>query len=1197
MASALLVILSTLVGVASVTAPASAATACNSVTNGPSRVGNAGGLVHPLRTGSSTCGNTARGADLPTGAAGPYGGNPPLINHGGPVMSTPTVGDQVIVTPIYWVPSGYSFTASYQNVINTYLSDLATDSSHTTNVFASMYQYSGSNGAISYRMTRGTPITDTSAYPAAGCTTDTQTGVYGDNSGYSTCLDQAQIATEVNNIINANGLTRDLGHLYPIFLPKGVETCFAAGYPSNQGCSINANPNQNSSAFCAYHSYFTVGAQVGVYANMPFPVYNSSTGYSCTAESLGGTHTIQQPNSDPDADVETSPLSHEMAEAITDPQLNAWYDASGNENGDDCAYIYGGLSGSNGGFYNQTVNGHHYLTQEEFSNADYVPATSGCIQSIQPVVPTVTSLSSASGPTAGGGSITINGTGFPGATAVHFGSATATFTIVDASKITATVPAGSLGTTDVTVTTGAGTSSTGASDHYTYADQPTVTNVSPSSGAQAGGTSVTITGTNFLSGATVSFGANAGTGVTVNSATSITATSPAGTGTVDVRVTTVGGTSATGAADHFTYSAGPSVSSVSPSAGPTAGGTVVTITGTNFVNGATVSFGGSAGTGVIVNSATSITATSPAGSGTVHVTVTTPGGTSATSGADQFTYDGVPSVTGVSPSAGPTAGGTVVTITGSNFVNGATVSFGGSAGTGVIVNSGTSITATSPAGSGTVDVTVTTPGGTSATSNGDQFTYDAQPAVSGVSPNAGPTAGGTVVTITGSNFTADATVKFGGTLSGSVAFNSSTQLTATAPAGSGTVHVTVSNPGGTSGTSSADQFTYNGVPTVTGVSPSAGPTAGGTVVTITGTNFVNGATVSFGGSPGTSVIVNSATCLSAPSPAGSGTVHVTVTTPGGTSATSGADQFTYDALPTVTGVSPNAGPTAGGTVVTITGTNFLNGATVSFGGSPGTSVTVNSGTSITATSPAGSGTVHVTVTTPGGTSATSGADQFTYDVLPTVTGVSPSAGPTAGGTPVTITGTGFVNGATVSFGGSAATGVTVNSATSISATSPAGSGTVHVRVTTPGGTSATSGSDQFTYDGVPSVTGVSPSAGPTAGGTVVTITGSNFVNGATVSFGGSAGTSVTVNSGTSITATSPSGTGTVHVTVSSPGGTSTTSSSDQFTYDALPVVTGISPSAGPTAGGTVVTITGSNFTADATVKFGSVTSGSVAFNS
>ncbi len=169
------------------------------------------------------------------------------------------------------------------------------------------------------------------------------------------------------------------------------------------------------------------------------------------------------------------------------------------------------------------------------------------------------------------------------------------------------------------------------------APAPTVTGVSPSSGPEAGGTVVTITGTN-LTGGTVDFGPNAATGVTCG-ATSCTATSPAGTGTVDVTVTTAGGTSATSPADQFTYTTttpAPTVTGISPTSGPAAGGTVVTITGTNLTGG-TVDFGPNAATGVTCG-ATSCTATSPAGTGTVDVTVTTAGGTSATSSADQFTY-------------------------------------------------------------------------------------------------------------------------------------------------------------------------------------------------------------------------------------------------------------------------------------------------------------------------------------------------------------------------------------------------------------------------------------------------------------------------------------------------------------------------------------------------------------------------------
>ena len=270
------------------------------------------------------------------------------------------------------------------------------------------------------------------------------------------------------------------------------------------------------------------------------------------------------------------------------------------------------------------------------------------------------------------------------------------------------------------------------------------------------------------------------------------------------------------------------------------------------------------------------------------------------------------------------------------------------------------------------------------------------------------------------------------------------------------------------------------VPTVTGLSPSSGPAAGGTLVTITGTNFTGATAVDFGTIAATNLTVVNDTEITTDSPAGTGVVDVTVTTPGGTSATSKADQFTYVAAPTVTGLSPATGPAAGGTLVTITGTNFTGASVVDFGTNAATDLTVISSSKITADSPAGTGDVDVTVTTPGGTSASSSADQFTYIAAPAVTALSPTTGPAGGGTLVTISGTGFTGASVVDFGTNPATNLTVVSATKITADSPAGSGVVNVTVTTPGGTSATSTADQFTYIAAPAVTARAPPPGQPA---------------------------------------------------------------------------------------------------------------------
>jgi IPT/TIG domain len=253
--------------------------------------------------------------------------------------------------------------------------------------------------------------------------------------------------------------------------------------------------------------------------------------------------------------------------------------------------------------------------------------------------PTITAngVSPNTGSTSGGTSVTITGSGFTGVTTgVTFGGTAASFTVNNSSQITATTPAHTAGSVDVAVITGAGTAT--ASAAFTYVPPPTVTGIAPNKGSTAGGTSVVITGTNFTGATLVNFGTGSAS-FTVNSATQITATSPgANAGAVDVTVTAPVGTSATSAADRFAYFPPPTVTSIAPNNGPIVGATAVTITGANFTGATAVKFGSNSAS-FTVTSATQIAANSPAGSaGTVDVTVTTPGGTSATSASDQFSY-------------------------------------------------------------------------------------------------------------------------------------------------------------------------------------------------------------------------------------------------------------------------------------------------------------------------------------------------------------------------------------------------------------------------------------------------------------------------------------------------------------------------------------------------------------------------------
>ena len=166
-------------------------------------------------------------------------------------------------------------------------------------------------------------------------------------------------------------------------------------------------------------------------------------------------------------------------------------------------------------------------------------------------------------------------------------------------------------------------------------------------------------------------------------------------------------------------------------------------------------------------------------------------------------------------------------------------------------------------------------------------------------------------------------------------------------------------------------------------------------------------------------------------------------TPEGTSAVTSADSYTYQPAPVVTGLTPSHGPEGGGTQVLVDGA-LRRGHRVDFGSGPSTAFTVDDDRQVTATAPAGTGTVDVTVTTPEGTSSTTGYDRFTYVPVPTVTGVVPGVGSTGGYSSVTVTGTGFtdVSGdfyeTGVYFGSAKSLITSIVSPTELTATAPAG---------------------------------------------------------------------------------------------------------------------------------------------------------------
>ena len=292
--------------------------------------------------------------------------------------------------------------------------------------------------------------------------------------------------------------------------------------------------------------------------------------------------------------------------------------------------------------------GSGFTAFDSYGNEEYQTASSSYLLWAPGFVPVprVTGLSIVAGSTVGGQAETISGSGFTNASTVYFGATSVPFTVVNDTTITVTTPADAVTyntMVDVTVASSEGTSTTSSADHFTYS-LPQVTGLSVSAGPAVGGTAVTLTGVGFLGATAVDFGTIAASPFSVVNDTTITLTTPAdpiatGQATLGVTVTSPAGTGPTSPADEYTFVVAPVITSISPTVGPITGGTTVTITGIGFTGETSMSFGGIPVFPASVSD-TSITVTAPAGetTETVDLTVTTVGGTSATSSADQFTY-------------------------------------------------------------------------------------------------------------------------------------------------------------------------------------------------------------------------------------------------------------------------------------------------------------------------------------------------------------------------------------------------------------------------------------------------------------------------------------------------------------------------------------------------------------------------------
>nr|WP_247602050.1 IPT/TIG domain-containing protein [Cellulomonas denverensis] len=795
----------------------------------------------------------------------------------------------------------------------------------------------------------------------------------------------------------------------------------------------------------------------------------------------------------------------------------------------------------------------------------------------------VDSLTPAQVPTAGGTTVTITGSGLSGATGILVGGEPAADVVVaaDGSSLTFTAPATETpGAAPVVIQFPLGDAAAGDLEYLA----PTLDALDPAQGPVSGGTTVTLTGTGLERATGVTFAGTAATGLTVTGPGAITVATPAlPAGTVDVLVELPGADAAL--ADAFTYlddGSGAEVTGLSPDTLPTAGGTV-TVTGTGLGGATAVTVGGVTLTGLTVSD-TAITGTLPPGEtgGAQAVEVVFPAGTVA---AGELTLV-APELTAVSPSFGITSGGNTLTLSGSGLTGAEAVLVGGESAT-VLTASDTELTVTAPAHQpGVVDVVVQFPGADAALPLSYTYLDDGTGATfTGIAPEQVPTSGGVPVTVTGTGLQNAFGVTVGGRAATDVQVNDEgTAITFTVPSAevAGPATVSVWFP---AGAQVAGQLAYLG-PEITAITPAEGPASGGTEVTIEGTGLTGATAVRIGGDPAT-VLANTGTTLRITTPAGTaGPADLVVELDGADATAAGGFTYLEDGSGVeVTDLAPATSSTGGGGTLTVTGTGLDAVTAVTIGGTEATDLAVDGdGTELTVTIPASetAGSAPVVLVLPAGTLD---AGELTY-VAPTLTDISPAQGPAAGGTGLTLTGTGFTGATEVSIGGVPAT-FTVASDTEITAPTPAHApGTVDVVIALPGADATAADGFEYLEDGSgATVTGLAPATTSTAGGGTLTVTGTGLSGATGVTVGGVAAQDLTVaGDGSTITVTIPAAdaAGPVAVVIEFPAGTL---DAGTLTYVA-PAVTGVSPAEGPTGGDTLVTITGTGLSGATGVSFG-----------
>jgi uncharacterized repeat protein (TIGR02543 family) len=731
------------------------------------------------------------------------------------------------------------------------------------------------------------------------------------------------------------------------------------------------------------------------------------------------------------------------------------------------------------------------------------PASGNAFASTAPIIvsdiadcpnePTITSISTTSGPTTGGTSLVITGTNLTGTRGVKIGTFNATIETVTSTSVAIKTAAGTGAALPIHLVATGGWLSTASPIVYSYNPPPTFTSLNVTSGVTAGGTSVTIAGTNLLNVTSVTVGGVSAT-LGANTQTTQVFTTPSTTvGAKDIVITTPSGSVTSNGA--FTY-----YTTLTPSCGTSGTFTIAN----NSVTGHT----SCTGTVAVPEGVTSIAAAAANGSGfrgasisgvvTLPSTLKTIGGyafrdtgaisvvipKSVTSlGAEfAFQFSGITSVTFETPTSltqlpkgtfSPTASLTSVVVP-----EGITTIGEGVFGLGVrnlslpstIIATGNSLTAANivcvanPSNSATVTSAVSlmpnVPPADFAT-GGTAFTRVAvklvsnisdcpsgNPTITSISTTSGTTAGGTSLEILGTNLTGTRGVKIG-TFDATIETVTATSVWIKTPAGTGSnlaVHLVAD--GGWVSSTSPRVFSYVSPPTITLLSVTSGPLAGGTSTVITGTNLSSATSVTVGGVAATRGS-NTATSLTITVPSGtSGAKDVVVTTAAGS--VTAVNAYRYAGAPTISSLSVVSGPLAGGATTVIIGTNLESATAVTVGGANATRVT-NTATALTITTPSGTvGAKNVVVTTAGGTVTVTNA--YTYVAAPTITSLSVTSGSTVGGTVLVIAGTNMSNTTGVTVGGVPATFET-NTSTSITITTPASvtDGLKNVILTTAGG--------------------------------------------------------------------------------------------------------------------------------------------------